>query len=80
MQPLRNGVLERFFVVWVIYYWILLTSPGRGNLGPLVANLVFCSKRSLPYQREVWRDYLYGRGLFRETHKKSDNLSIIAVR
>ena len=36
----------------------------------LVANLVFRSKQSLPYQREVWRDCLYGRGLFRETHKK----------
>ena len=45
-------------------------TPGRGDLGSLVANLVFCSKRSLPYQREVWRDCLYGRGLFRETHKK----------
>ena len=40
----------------------------------------FCSKRSLPLIREVWRDYLYGHGLFRETHKKSDNLPIIAVR
>ena len=45
-------------------------TPKRGDLGSLVANLVFCSKRSLPYQREVWRDCLYGCGLFRETHKK----------
>ena len=51
-----------------------------GTLGSLVANLVFRSKRSLPYQREVWRDCIYGRGLFRETHKKSNNLSIAAVR
>ena len=41
-----------------------------GTLGSLVANLVFRSKQSLPYQREVWRDCLYSCGLFRKTHKK----------
>ncbi len=52
-------------------YYMHLTNPlTGGTLGSLVANLVFCSKRSLPYQREVWWDCLYGRGLFRETHKK----------
>ena len=40
------------------------------GLKGLVANLVFRSRQSLPLQREVWRDCLYGRGLFRETHKK----------
>ena len=45
-------------------------TPERGDLGSLIANLVSRSKRSLPYQREVWRNCLYGRGLFRETHKK----------
>ena len=40
------------------------------GLQGFVANLVFRSKQSLPYQREVWRDCLYGRGLFRSTHKK----------
>ena len=52
---------------------LLFTPPNPlkgGTLGSLVANLVFRSKQSLPYQREVWRDCLYGRGLFRETHKK----------
>ena len=51
-----------------------------GTLGSLVANLVFRSKRSLPYQREVWRDCLYGRGLFRETHKKKDSFMLSFVR
>ena len=51
-----------------------------GTLGSLVANLVFCSKRSLPYQREVWRDCLYSRGLFRETHKKKDSFMLSFVR
>ena len=52
---------------------LLFTLPNPltgGTLGSLVASLVFRSKRSLPYQREVWRDCLYSRGLFRETHKK----------
>ena len=45
--------------------------PCHRYLGSrFVANLVFRSKQSLPYQREVWRDCQYGRGLFRETHKK----------
>ena len=52
---------------------IIFTPPNPlvgGTLGSLVSNIVFRSKQSLPYQREVWRDCLYGRGLFRETHKK----------
>ena len=62
---------------------LLFTPPNPltgGTLGSLVASLVFCSKRSLPYQREVWRDCLYSRGIFRETHKKSDNRKVIAMR
>ena len=51
--------------------YIYTPNPLTGGiLGSLVKTLVFCSKQSLPYQREVWRVCLYGRGLFRETHKK----------
>ena len=32
MQPLRNGVLERLFVVWSIFYWIP-PPPERGDFG-----------------------------------------------
>ena len=55
-------------------------TPERGDLGRFVANIVFHSKQSLPYQREVWRDCLYGRGLFRETHKKKDSFMLSFVR
>ena len=42
-------------------------TPERGDLGSLIANLVSRSKRSLPYQREVWWDCLYSRGHFSRT-------------
>ena len=51
-----------------------------GNLGSLVANLVFCSKRSLPYQREVWRDCLYSRGIFPRNAQKKDSIMLSFVR
>ena len=55
----------------ILANYIYTPNPWKGReWGRFVANLVFRSKQSLPYQREVWRDCLYGRGLFRETHKK----------
>lgn len=52
----------------------------EGDLGLLVANLVFCSKRSLPYQREVWRDCLYSRGIFPRNAQKKDSIMLSFVR
>ena len=68
---------------WAISRELYLHSltPWQGaTWGRFVANHVFRSKQSLPYQREVWRDCLYGRGLFRETHKKKDSFMLSFVR
>ena len=76
----RKTRLEPTLRAGIFANYIYTPDPWKGRLGSLVANLVFRSKQSLPYQREVWRDCLYGCGLFRETHKKKDSFMLSFVR